>query len=81
MAYEYDYGSWWSYIIPRIGGLEAAPISQIAGELKTRPSTAKPDEFVLGSFVDRRDFAKFAEAYGDPRSGCHLPEMYLCRTP
>jgi 5-methyltetrahydropteroyltriglutamate--homocysteine methyltransferase len=77
MAYEYDYGSWWSYIIPRIGGLEAAPISQIAGELKTRPSVAKPDEFVLGSFVDRRDFARFAEAYGDPRSGCHLPEMYL----
>lgn len=77
MAYEYDYGSWWSYIIPRISGLEAQPLSQIAGQLKTHPTNTKPDEFLLGSFVDRRDFAKFAEAYGDPRSGCQLPEMYL----
>jgi 5-methyltetrahydropteroyltriglutamate--homocysteine methyltransferase len=77
MAYEYDYGSWWSYIIPRLSGLEAQPMSQIAGELKTHQTNTKPGEFVLGSFVDRRDFATFAEAYGDPRSGCQLPEMYL----
>jgi 5-methyltetrahydropteroyltriglutamate--homocysteine methyltransferase len=79
MAFEYDYGSWWSYIIPRLTGLEAAPISQIAGHLKTRATTTKPGEFVLGSFVERRDFAQFAEAYGDPRSGCQLPDMYLSR--
>jgi len=79
MAFEYDYGSWWSYIIPRLTGLEAAPISQIAGQLKTRSTTTKPGEFVLGSFVERRDFAQFAEAYGDPRSGCQLPDMYLSR--
>jgi len=77
MAYEYDYGSWWSYIIPRLTGIEAAPISQVAGQLKTRPATRKLGDFVLGSFVERRDFAKFADAYGDPRSGCNLPEMYL----
>jgi 5-methyltetrahydropteroyltriglutamate--homocysteine methyltransferase len=27
--------------------------------------------------MDRRDFAKFSEAYSDPRSGCNTPDMYL----
>ena len=36
-----------------------------------------PGAFELGSWGDRRDFHKFAEAYGDPQSGCNLPEQFM----
>ena len=32
---------------------------------------------MLGTFADRRDWNAFGEAYGDPRSGCALPEQFL----
>jgi 5-methyltetrahydropteroyltriglutamate--homocysteine methyltransferase len=77
MGYDYDYGSWWSYVVRRLGGVELVEI-----ELWDRPMAAaapesSADEFVLGSFADRRDWNAFGEAYGDPRSGCALPEQFL----
>jgi 5-methyltetrahydropteroyltriglutamate--homocysteine methyltransferase len=76
MGYDYDYGSWWSYVVRRLGGVELVEI-----ELWDRPMAAAPEsaagEFVLGTFADRRDWNAFGEAYGDPRSGCALPEQFL----
>ena len=77
MGYDYDYGSWWSYVLRRLGGVEVVEV-----ELWTRPMTvdaasAAPGDFVLGTFADRRDWNAFGAAYGDPRSGCALPEQFL----
>jgi 5-methyltetrahydropteroyltriglutamate--homocysteine methyltransferase len=76
MGYDYDYGSWWSYVVRRLGGVELVEL-----ELWDRPMggavEAKPGEFVLGTFTDRRDWNRFGEAYADPRSGCALPEQLL----
>jgi 5-methyltetrahydropteroyltriglutamate--homocysteine methyltransferase len=83
MGQRYDYGSWWTYVFQRLGGLELAPV----GLMEVRREAPKPGEVVLGSFNDRRDWLAFSEAYGDPSSGAMLPNRAartmspVCRGP
>jgi 5-methyltetrahydropteroyltriglutamate--homocysteine methyltransferase len=63
MGAKVDYGAWWSYIFTRLGGL---------GSMVAMPEvTAAPpkDTITLGTFMERRDWNRFAEAYGDPDAG------------
>jgi 5-methyltetrahydropteroyltriglutamate--homocysteine methyltransferase len=76
MGWAYDYGSWWSYVVRRLDGVEAVqmglwkkPLSPIKG--------LAPNDFRLGNWADRRDWNKFQEAYMDPQSGCGLPEQFM----
>lgn len=57
MGQRYDYGSWWTYVFQRLGGVELTPVS-IA---EVRSARAKPGEIALASFGERRDFQAFAE--------------------
>jgi 5-methyltetrahydropteroyltriglutamate--homocysteine methyltransferase len=77
MGYDYDYGSWWSYIVPRLDGVELVEHELWTQPMSTNPAAAKPGEFVLGTFMERRDWNAFGEAYADPQSGCALPEQIL----
>jgi 5-methyltetrahydropteroyltriglutamate--homocysteine methyltransferase len=36
-----------------------------------------PKDFIVGDWGERRDMAKFHEAYMDPHSGCGLPEQFM----
>jgi 5-methyltetrahydropteroyltriglutamate--homocysteine methyltransferase len=36
-----------------------------------------PKDFVVGDWGERRDMAKFQDAYLDPHSGCGLPEQFM----
>ena len=58
MGQRYDYGSWWTYVFQRLGGLELAEfnIAQIA------QAKARPGEITLASFGERRDWQRFADA-------------------
>jgi 5-methyltetrahydropteroyltriglutamate--homocysteine methyltransferase len=81
MGHRYDYGSWWTYVFQRLGGLELVqtPALEIA---QARP---KPGQLALASFAERRDWNEFADAYADPSSGCALPTppeiAPVCRGP
>ncbi|MBV8989978.1 MAG: hypothetical protein JO372_15595, partial [Solirubrobacterales bacterium] len=81
MGHRYNYGSWWTYVFQRLGGLELVqtPALEIA---QARPKTG---QLALASFAERRDWNEFAEAYGDPSSGCALPTppeiAPVCRGP
>jgi 5-methyltetrahydropteroyltriglutamate--homocysteine methyltransferase len=63
MGAKVDYGAWWSYIFTRLGGLGRMVNMD---EVEAAPPK---DTITLGTFFDRRDWAKFADAYGDPDSG------------
>jgi 5-methyltetrahydropteroyltriglutamate--homocysteine methyltransferase len=76
MGYDYDYGSWWSYVVRRLGGVELDELELWDRPMST-PAETKPGEFVLGTFSDRRDWTAFNEAYADPHAGCALPEQML----
>src|SRR5271166_2630345 len=76
MGWAYDYGSWWSYVVRRLAGVEVVKMGLWKKPLAPVKGLA-PDDFVLGNWGDRRDFKKFAEAYGDPQSGCNLPEQFM----
>jgi 5-methyltetrahydropteroyltriglutamate--homocysteine methyltransferase len=69
MGQRYDYGSWWTYVFQRLGGLELSRLD-IAGIPQAR---SRPGEITLASFGERRDWQLFADAYGDPSSGASLP--------
>jgi len=69
MGHRYDYGSWWTYVFQRLGGLELVERA-VLDVPQARP---KPGEVALASFNERRDWLQFAEAYGDKSSGCALP--------
>jgi len=69
MGHRYDYGSWWTYVFQRLGGLELVE----AGVLDIRQAPPKPGQLALASFAERRDWLEFSEAYGDPSSGAALP--------
>jgi 5-methyltetrahydropteroyltriglutamate--homocysteine methyltransferase len=69
MGQRYDYGSWWTYVFQRLGGLELTPLAITEVPL----ARARPGEITLASFGERRDWQRFAEAYGDPRSGASMP--------
>jgi 5-methyltetrahydropteroyltriglutamate--homocysteine methyltransferase len=65
MGSKVDYGAWWTYVFPRLGGLELADVQ--LWEMPARRS--EPGKIRLTSFGDRRDRQLFAEAYNDPESG------------
>jgi 5-methyltetrahydropteroyltriglutamate--homocysteine methyltransferase len=82
MGQRYDYGSWWTYVFHRLGGIELTKIS-IADMPQAK---AKPGEVTLASFGERRDWQAFAEAYMDPSSGASVPTREdavapVCRGP
>ena len=68
-AARYDYGTWWTYVFPRLGGLEIVEDQM----LDIPQAKAKEGEISLVSFAERRDWNMFGEAYGDPSSGAALP--------
>jgi 5-methyltetrahydropteroyltriglutamate--homocysteine methyltransferase len=76
MGWAYDYGSWWSYVVRRLDGVEVVKHGLWKTPLKPVTGLA-PKDFLLGNWADRRDFNKFAEAYADPHSGCNLPEQFM----
>ena len=53
----------------RLGGLELVT----DGVLDIKQAPGKPGELSLASFVERRDWLEFSDAYGDPNSGAALP--------
>ena len=69
MGSRYDYGPWWSYVFQRLGGLELVPN---AGIVSIQQPKAKSG-IQLATFLERRDWQAFADAYGDPESGVALP--------
>jgi len=81
MGHRYDYGSWWTYVFQRLGGLEVVPTPA----LEIAQARPKAGELALASFAERRDWNEFSEAYRDPSSGCALPTppniAPVCRGP
>ena len=82
MGQRYDYGSWWTYVFQRLGGIELTQVS-IA---EMPQAKAKPGEVTLASFGERRDWQAFADAYLDPSSGASVPNREnavapVCRGP
>src|ERR1700722_4928757 len=70
MGQRYDYGSWWTYVFQRLGGLELAEfdIAQIA------QAKARPGELTLASFGGRRGWRGVAGGSRDPRPRAPLPQ-------
>jgi 5-methyltetrahydropteroyltriglutamate--homocysteine methyltransferase len=63
MGAKVDYGAWWHYSFARLGGLGRWT------DMANLP-TAKPKETIeLATFMQRRDWNTFAEAYADPDAG------------
>jgi 5-methyltetrahydropteroyltriglutamate--homocysteine methyltransferase len=81
MGHRYDYGSWWTYVFQRLGGLELVERA-VLDVPQARP---KAGEVALASFNERRDWNQFSEAYADKSSGCALPTppniAPMCRGP
>jgi 5-methyltetrahydropteroyltriglutamate--homocysteine methyltransferase len=81
MGQRYDYGTWWTYVFPRLTGVELTDLT-IAD---IPQSEAKPGEIKLASFAERRDWQAFADAYADPTAGVAIPNRTalapVCRGP
>jgi 5-methyltetrahydropteroyltriglutamate--homocysteine methyltransferase len=78
MGWAYDYGSWWSYVIRRLAGVEVVDTGLWFTKLSAHTQTPMaPKDFVVGDWGERRDMSKFQEAYLDPHSGCGLPEQFM----
>src|SRR5262245_50197404 len=78
MGWDYDYGSWWSYVVRRLNGVEVENkplwMQTLTAQIK---NGLAPKDFVVGEWLDRRDWSVFHDAYMDPRSGCALPEQFM----
>ena len=46
MGQRYDYGAWWTYVFPRLSGLELVPTASLA----MKQAEPKPGSLALGSF-------------------------------
>ncbi|WP_182050039.1 cobalamin-independent methionine synthase II family protein [Changpingibacter yushuensis] len=66
MTESVDYGAWWFYSFSRFSGLELSTDARFG----FAPPASEGD-IQLAPFSDRRDWLKFADAYGDPDSGIH----------
>jgi 5-methyltetrahydropteroyltriglutamate--homocysteine methyltransferase len=78
VGWAWDYGAWWSYVVPRLGGVEVVNSGLWGSSLSAQTKTPMtPGAFTVGDWGERRDMAKFAEAYMDPQSGCGLPEQWM----
>ncbi|HKS99998.1 MAG TPA: cobalamin-independent methionine synthase II family protein [Rugosimonospora sp.] len=82
MGSKVDYGAWWTYVFPRLGGLELADAAQL---WQMQPRRSEPGKVVLTTFPDRRDWQLFGEAYNDPTSGVTVGDspvtFPVCRAP
>ncbi len=64
VGWAYDYGAWWSYIIPRLAGVEVVEQGLWFTKLSAHTKTPMaPKDFVVGDWGERRDMAKFQDAY------------------
>ena len=63
MGAKVDYGAWWHYSFARLGGLGRWT------DMEHLPSAPPKTTVELGTFMQRRDWNSFAEAYGDPDAG------------
>ena len=78
VGWAWDYGAWWSYVIPRLDGVEAVKSGLWGSSLSAQTKTPMaPNDFVVSDWGERRDMAKFQEAYMDPHSGCGIPEQWM----
>ena len=78
VGWAYDYGAWWSYVIRRLAGVEVVDQGLWFTTLSAHTKTPMaPKDFIVGDWGERRDMAKFQEAYLDPHSGCGLPEQFM----
>jgi 5-methyltetrahydropteroyltriglutamate--homocysteine methyltransferase len=78
VGWAYDYGAWWSYVIRRLGGVEVTDKGLWFTTLSAHTKAPMaPEDFIVGDWGERRDMAKFQEAYLDPQSGCGLPEQFM----
>jgi 5-methyltetrahydropteroyltriglutamate--homocysteine methyltransferase len=78
MGWAYDYGSWWSYVIRRLAGVEVTDTGLWFTKLSAHTKTPMaPKDFIVGDWGERRDMSQFQEAYLDPQSGCGLPEQFM----
>ena len=78
MGWAYDYGSWWSYVIRRLAGVEVSDTGLWFTKLSAHTKTPMaPKDFIVGDWGERRDMSQFQEAYLDPQSGCGLPEQFM----
>lgn len=68
MSQKVDYGAWWSYSFQRLGGLELGSFDLMRDRARAREASPQ-DKVALASFGERRDWQRFAEAYGDPNAG------------
>ena len=66
MTESVDYGAWWFYSFSRFGGLELT-----TDERFDMAPPAAGGKVKLAPFSQRRDWVRFADAYGDPTSGIH----------
>ena len=59
MGWAYDYGSWWSYVIRRLGGVEVADTGLWFTKLSAHTKTPMaPNDFVVGDWGERRDMSQ-----------------------
>ena len=78
MGWAYDYGSWWSYVVPRLGGVEVIDTGLWFTRLAAHTTAPMaPNDFVVGDWGDRRDMTRFHDAYMDPSAGCAIPEQFM----
>lgn len=81
MSTDIDYGAWWSYSFSRLGGLELVEGGGADDPFGGTPKRSTPGNVQLTTFLDRRDWTRFAEAYGDPKSGVSVGEGPAPRFP
>jgi len=63
MGAKVDYGAWWHYSFSRLGGLGHWT------DMENLPTAPPKATIPLATFMQRRDWNRFAEAYGDPDAG------------
>ena len=63
MGAKVDYGAWWHYSFARLGGLGRWT------DMLNLPTAPPKGTIPLATFMQRRDWNKFADAYGDPEAG------------
>jgi 5-methyltetrahydropteroyltriglutamate--homocysteine methyltransferase len=63
MGAKVDYGAWWHYSFARLGGLGRWT------DMQDLPTAPPESTIPLATFVERRDWNLFAEAYQDPDAG------------
>jgi 5-methyltetrahydropteroyltriglutamate--homocysteine methyltransferase len=63
MGVKVDYGAWWHYSFARLGGLGRWT------DMTDLPVSPPKSTIQLGTFMQRRDWNRFADAYADPDAG------------